>query len=334
MKVVNAPAKTEAKLARAKLVPVQEVFVNVILDRSGSMMGTSPLDEADPRRSAMSSIESRRIAIGDVHGELDGLREILLHAGLINDRDSWTGGGSLLIQVGDVIDRGPHSRECVGLLRSLQSQALGAGGQVVRLCGNHELMLLQGHYRYANFSDPASLAREIGDEVAAKSIVASFSDGLRLYTHAGLRSAIRIAVQDQGGVNTATSCSTRGGLKKLSDRLNSIFISSLKAEDLESHPIFHVDRVRGGPNDIGGIFWGDYTLIVASEHAYDIPQIFGHTPTRKRSVNHCRGLKLIDIDTGMCQVYGGNRVYLESGPGAEITQHSKGRTGWKQKVLT
>ncbi len=281
----------------------------------------------------MSSIEKRRIVIGDVHGELAGLKEILLHAGLINDGDSWTGGGSLLIQVGDVIDRGQYSLECIGLLRSLQNQAPEAGGQVVRLCGNHELMLLQGHYDYTNFSNPASLAREIRDEVAAKTIAASFSDGSRLYTHAGLRSAVRIAVQDQSGAKTAVGCSTRGGLKKLSDRLNNIFISSLKAEDLENHPIFHVDRVRGGRHEIGGIFWGDYTLIEGSIHAHDIPQIFGHTPTRKNSVNHCRGLKLIDIDTGMCRVYGGNRVYLEIGPGAEIIQHSKGETGWKQKVL-
>jgi hypothetical protein len=284
----------------------------------------------------MASIEKRRIVIGDVHGERDGLREILLHAGLIDDHDSWTGGGSLLIQVGDVIDRGRYSRECVGLLRSLQSQAPEAGGQVVRLCGNHELWLLQGNYGYATkyFGDPGSLAREIRDEVVAKKIVASFSDGSRLYTHAGLRSAIRIAVmQGQVGAKKAAGPATRGGLKKLSDRLNSIFISSLKAGDLESHPIFHADYMTGGEHDIGGIFWGRYSLISASQHAYDIPQIFGHTPTEASSVKHCRGLKLIDIDTGMSQVCGGNRVYLEIGPRGEITQHSKKETGWKQKVL-
>jgi len=264
----------------------------------------------------MPSIEKRRIVIGDVHGDRAGLREILLHARLINDRDSWTGGRSLLIQVSDVIDRGPYSRECVALLRSLQSQAPEAGGQVVRLSGNHELMLLQGNYDYVNFSDPASLAQEIRDDVLAGKITASFSDGSRLYTHAGLRSAVRIAVHDQVGAKTAVSRSKRGGLKKLSDRLNSVFISSLKAGDLNSHPIFHVDHVRGGGHDIGGIFWGDYSLIAASERAYDIPQIFGHTPTRKRSVNHCRGLKLIDIDTGISEVYGGSRVYLEIGPGS------------------
>jgi calcineurin-like phosphoesterase family protein len=59
----------------------------------------------------MSSRDKRRIVIGDVHGELNGFKEILRHAGLIDDHDSWTGGRSLLIQTGDVIDRGPHSPE-------------------------------------------------------------------------------------------------------------------------------------------------------------------------------------------------------------------------------
>ena len=281
----------------------------------------------------MPSIDKRRIVIGDVHGDRAGLREILLHARLINDLDYWTGGRSLLIQVGDVIDRGPYSRECVELLRSLQCQAPKAGGHVVRLCGNHELMLLQGIYDFVNFSAPGSLAQEIREDVLSGKISASFSDGSRLYTHAGLRSGVRIAVQDQVGDKKAVGCSTRRALKKLSERLNSIFISSLKAGDLESHPIFHADRERGGSHDIGGIFWGDYSSISASGHACDIPQIFGHTPTMKSSVHHCRGLMLIDIDAGMCEVYGGNRVYLEIGPGAEITQISKKATGWKQKVL-
>lgn len=281
----------------------------------------------------MSSTDKRRIVIGDVHGELAGLTDILRHAELIDDRDAWTGGRSLLIQTGDVIDRGPHSLECVRLLRALQSQAPAAGGEVVRLCGNHELMLLQADYRYANFTDPAGLARDIRDEIAAGKMLASFSDDSRLYTHAGLRSAIRIAVEDQGESKTSAGPLTRGGLKKLSDRLNSILVSSLEEGDLESHPIFHVDRVRNGRHAIGGIFWGDYSLIKASEGAYDIPQIFGHTPTGRSSVDHSHALKLIDIDAGMCRVYGGNRVCLEITPEGEIIQHSKKKSGWMQKVL-
>jgi hypothetical protein len=281
----------------------------------------------------MPSPKERRIAIGDVHGELDGLREILRHAGLIDGRDSWTGGGSLLIQTGDVIDRGPHSRECVRLLRSLQSEALRSGGQVVRLCGNHELMLLQGNYDYTNFADPSGLARELRDESIAGKILASFSDGSRLYTHAGLRSDIRSATENEVGSRTFGGPLSRGGLKRLSDRLNSIFVSWVKDEHLERHPIFHVDPARGGQDPVGGIFWCDYSMMCASARAYDIPQIFGHTPTRKSSVDHSHGLKLIDIDAGMAQVLGGNRVYVELSPKDEIIQHSKRRSGWNRKVL-
>lgn len=39
-----------------------------------------------------------------------------------------------------MIDRGPYSREAVDLLKRLQKEAAVAKGEVVRLCGNHELL--------------------------------------------------------------------------------------------------------------------------------------------------------------------------------------------------
>jgi hypothetical protein len=51
-----------------------------------------------------SSTHKRRIVVGDIHGELDGLKEILIHAGLIDNHDTWSGGDSMWIQTGDVID--------------------------------------------------------------------------------------------------------------------------------------------------------------------------------------------------------------------------------------
>ena len=35
---------------------------------------------------------SRLVAIGDIHGSLDGFTTILEAAGLVNDNGSWTGG--------------------------------------------------------------------------------------------------------------------------------------------------------------------------------------------------------------------------------------------------
>ena len=52
-----------------------------------------------------SAEQKRRIVVGDIHGELDGFREILRNAGLIDSKDKWSGGDRILIQTGDVIDR-------------------------------------------------------------------------------------------------------------------------------------------------------------------------------------------------------------------------------------
>ena len=114
----------------------------------------------------MKKHSKRHIIIGDIHGELPGLEEILNHAGVIDRDHNWSGLDTVLVQTGDVIDRGPHSIESVSLLQILQQQATKARkGKVVRLCGNHELWLLQGNYRHATFDHPEALAKELKAEI-------------------------------------------------------------------------------------------------------------------------------------------------------------------------
>ncbi len=137
------------------------------------------------------SENKRKIVVGDIHGELEGFREILNHAGLINGNNIWTGGDSILIQTGDVIDRGPYSLESVNLLQKLQKQAAKSGGEVIRLCGNHELMIMEGSYYFANFPEPEKLAEKLKEEIITGDLKASYTDGRVLYTHAGLTSGIR-----------------------------------------------------------------------------------------------------------------------------------------------
>jgi len=140
-----------------------------------------------------------------------------------------------------------------------------------------------------------------------------------------LRTMIRQAVME--------GSTRQKGLKGLSDRLNRIFVDGLKKGDLETHPIFHADSVRGGNHEIGGIFWGDYSRITASENTYAIPQVFGHTPTRKNGVEHSHGLKMIDIDARMYKGYGGHRVYLEIGPDGRVFEHALAGLTWVRKEL-
>lgn len=90
----------------------------------------------------------RIVAIGDVHGAFDNFVAILRTAGLIDNRRQWTGGKTVFVQTGDVLDRGPASRDAMDLLRKLEKEAPAAGGLVLPLLGNHEEMRVESDRRY------------------------------------------------------------------------------------------------------------------------------------------------------------------------------------------
>ncbi|HND00047.1 MAG TPA: metallophosphoesterase, partial [Myxococcota bacterium] len=102
----------------------------------------------------------RLIAVGDLHGNLQDAVAVLKMAGLVDDKAAWIGGKSWLVQTGDTTDRGPDSRGVMALLRRLQTEALAAGGKVVPLMGNHEVMNMIGDWRYVSPEDLAGYGGE------------------------------------------------------------------------------------------------------------------------------------------------------------------------------
>jgi len=104
----------------------------------------------------------RIIAIGDIHGSLDGITRILKATGLTGPDGQWIGGKTQLIQTGDYTDRGDGTRAVLDLLMALEPQARHAGGRAVILLGNHEVMNLIGDTRdvthdiFATFADHQS----------------------------------------------------------------------------------------------------------------------------------------------------------------------------------
>jgi hypothetical protein len=92
----------------------------------------------------------RVVAVGDVHGAYEALVSILEAAGLTDQRGRWRGGRAVLVQTGDILDRGPDSRRALDLLRRLERDAARAGGAVHSLLGNHELMRMIGDWRYVS----------------------------------------------------------------------------------------------------------------------------------------------------------------------------------------
>lgn len=108
---------------------------------------------------------ARVVAIGDIHGDVEAFVSIMQRAGLIGDRNRWIGGAATLVQTGDFTDRGTGVRPVMNLLMALETHAASAGGRVVILLGNHEVMNLLRNTRdvnpkvYAGFVDSKSESR-------------------------------------------------------------------------------------------------------------------------------------------------------------------------------
>ncbi len=94
-------------------------------------------------KSVWSDVE-RIVAIGDIHGDYDHFVKILWAAELVNENLNWIGGKTHLVQLGDIMDRGPDARKILDLLMRLEKQATVAKGKVHVLLGNHEEANLLG----------------------------------------------------------------------------------------------------------------------------------------------------------------------------------------------
>jgi len=90
------------------------------------------------------------VAIGDLHGDFDQYLLMLKDNDLIDDKLNWQGGKIHLVQLGDVVDRGPDSLKIMRHLKKIHRQAKKSKGYVHMLLGNHELMNVKGDLRYVH----------------------------------------------------------------------------------------------------------------------------------------------------------------------------------------
>jgi serine/threonine protein phosphatase 1 len=182
------------------------------------MFGSSPRKARGP-----SGARGRRAyVVGDIHGRLDLLDELL--AKIERELEDRPARQALLVFVGDLIDRGPSSAQVVERLRTYRRR----GVRPVFLLGNHEEVLLRilggdsgliAKWRQFGGSeclqsyglDPARLANLSGDEALAVvrnaiprehvQFLESFADSCRfgdyLFVHAGVRPGIALDQQRQ-----------------------------------------------------------------------------------------------------------------------------------------
>lgn len=92
-------------------------------------------------RTAVKIDKRRIVALGDIHGAYDIMLEDLYDAKIIKSRTSceWKqqeDDGVVLVQQGDIVDRGAKAWEALQCLRHLQKEAHKYNSKVVRLIGS------------------------------------------------------------------------------------------------------------------------------------------------------------------------------------------------------
>jgi hypothetical protein len=254
----------------------------------------------------------RIIAIGDLHGDYDALIAVLKKCKLINNDLKWVGSKTYLVQIGDQVDslcrdnsnnlKNPQELKIMLYLNELGEDARKSGGRVISLLGNHEMMNMQGDFRYASdvdikvmngingrkelFKPGGQLAR-----VLSKSRLAVVKIGDYIFVHAGIIPKVA---------------------KKYSlEKINEIarrFMSGEKS--LEYTPAFQ--DIFEGPN---GILWTrkfskdhpNPDLINKSNSLLSSKaQVVGHT-VQDKGINSVGGGGIWRIDTGMSKAFGKRR---------------------------
>jgi hypothetical protein len=232
--------------------------------------------------------------LGDIHGAYKNCLEILKSINVVDERGRWRKGlKATLIQVGDVIDRGDDPLKSFRLLRELQEEAQNEGGMVIRLLGNHELSCIGGP------KAPGGIEGYLLTDIIKKDII----DGKIIAAH---------ILDDWTVVHAGITPKISAGknINELAEYLNSKLVDAVKNDDF-SDEIFFVGRSRGGYKE-PGIFWADYDLDLLPFEDKLIKQIVGHTPSFgvKPKFKVSPGGKIIDVDIGMCNLYGGNKGIL------------------------
>jgi hypothetical protein len=250
----------------------------------------------------------RLVAIGDLHGDLGGARAALRAAGAIDADDHWIGGDLIVVQTGDVLDRGDDESRILSLLERLDGEARVRGGALIALVGNHELMNAAGDFRYVT---PGGEHDFGGDRLAALGPGGTWAKhfarhdvvrvvGDTVFSHAGVIGEWTAHVDD---TNLAARCWLDG-----------------QAGDAHHPPAV----LTAEDSPVWTRAWG----VAGSEDCRELDRVLAALDAKRMVVAHtvqahgitsaCDG-KLWRIDVGLAKLYGGPiEVLAIDGSGAHV----------------
>jgi len=95
-------------------------------------------------------------AIGDIHGDYERLRALLIKHGVISIDNKWIAEDRTFVCTGDITNRLYGGINVILLFMKLEKEATEAGGRFVSLCGNHDALILARAYGFLGDDDGRS----------------------------------------------------------------------------------------------------------------------------------------------------------------------------------
>jgi hypothetical protein len=264
----------------------------------------------------------RIVAVGDVHGAYDRFVEILRAAGVIDERQRWSGGRTHFVQLGDVVDRGPDSRKALDLLRRLEREAASAGGGVHALIGNHEVARMLGDFRYTDPGEYRAFATSDSEEIRRRalsgqpqlldatplgSVEMQIAFGLKGAYGKWLRTLDTVVKIDgvlfvHGGISPSVS-------EMPCDAINAAVRRELTGDldQARRDPLASLAAREDGPTWYRGLaeapesFAADVDAVLSNQRARAI--VVAHTVSGSGRIRMRFGGKVAQIDTGMQPAY-------------------------------
>ncbi|HEX7663025.1 MAG TPA: shewanella-like protein phosphatase [Polyangiaceae bacterium] len=259
------------------------------------------------------------VAIGDLHGDVDHAKKALRLAGAIDEKDTWVGGTMTVVQTGDEIDRGDGDKAILDLIESLKEQAKKAGGEVIALLGNHEIMNAQSDFRYVTAGSFSAFASFAPSMLAASDAAALDPSIAKLPSNARGR-----AVAFSPGGKYAQMLSQRPLFVKVGD---TVFVHG---GILPKHVTYGLDKMndevsawlasttKSAPDSITAedspVWTRAYSTDDAPADCEKLQKVLdrlgakrmvvGHTVQKGDVTNACDG-KVFRIDVGMSSFFGG-----------------------------
>jgi hypothetical protein len=273
-------------------------------------------EKPDPYATRLEAPE-RVVAIGDLHGDLSVTRAALRLAGAIDSLDTWIGGDLVVVQTGDVLDRGDEEEAIFRLLAELREQAEAAGGAIHVLNGNHELMNAYLDYRYVTDGGWVDF-EDVTEVVAVDSFLASLEPHQRARAQAfrpGGEFARLLAEQNTFLIVGQTLFTHGGVLPEHVDFglewMNGQVRAWLRGE------IQQPEWIRGDLSPVWNRLYSDAPSVAACDtlsmvlEGLDVQRIVvGHTIQDAGITSYCGG-RVWCIDVGMAEHYGGSPEVLE-----------------------